>query len=57
MRTLLMEPVAYAQSPADITPRLSTEKIYILERKLERTPTHKIKFVTELERLDLGAFV
>ncbi len=35
---------------------LSTERI-CLERKLERTPTHKIKFVTELERLDLGAFV
>lgn len=57
LRTRLMEAVAYAQSLADITPRLSTEKIYILERKLERTPTHKIKFVRELERLDLGSFV
>ena len=27
-----MEAVAYAQSLADITPRLSTQKIYILER-------------------------
>ena len=57
LRTRLMEAVTYAQSLADITPRLSTEKIYILERKLERTPTHKIKFVRELERLDLGSFV
>ena len=52
-----MEAVAYAQSLADITPRLSTRKIYILKRKLERTPTHKIKFVRELERLDLESFV
>ena len=52
-----MEAVAYAQSLADITPRLSTQKIYILERKLERTPTHMIKFVRELKRLDLGLFV
>ncbi len=57
LRTQLMEAVAYAQSLADITPRLSTEKIYILERKLERTPTHKIKFIRELERLDLESFV
>jgi long-chain acyl-CoA synthetase len=57
LRTRLLEAVAYAQSLADITPRLSTERIYILERKLERTPTHKIKFVYELERLDVGEFV
>ena len=40
-----------------MTPRLSTDKIYILARRLERTPTHKIKFLLELERLDLGSFV
>lgn len=57
LRTRLLEAVAYAESLAHITPRISTEKIYLLERKLERTPTHKIKFVRELERLDLGAFV
>ncbi len=57
LRARLVEAVAYAQSLADITPRLSTEKIYILERKLERTPTHKIKFIRELERLDLGSYV
>jgi long-subunit acyl-CoA synthetase (AMP-forming) len=57
LRTRLQEAVVYAQSLADITPRLSTEKIYILGRRLERTPTHKIKFNRELERLDLGSYV
>ncbi|UCC72545.1 MAG: AMP-binding protein [Gemmatimonadota bacterium] len=57
LRSRLLEAVAYAQSLADITPRLSTDKIYILERRLERTPTHKIKFIRELERLDLGSYV
>ena len=55
--TRLREAVAYAQSLADITPRMTTEKIYLLRRKLERTPTHKIKFMRELERLELGNYV
>ena len=57
LRTRLIEAVEYAQSLAGITPMLSTERIYLLDRKLERTPTHKIKFIRELERLDLGTFV
>ena len=44
--------IDYAQSIAHITPRLSKDKIYILPRSLERTPTHKIKFIFELQRLD-----
>jgi long-subunit acyl-CoA synthetase (AMP-forming) len=54
---LLEQAVAHAQSLAQITPRLSTERIYLLDRKLERTPTHKIKLGRELARLDLTHFV
>jgi long-chain acyl-CoA synthetase len=43
--------IDYAQSIANITPRLSKETIYLLPKALERTPTHKIKFIFELERL------
>jgi long-chain acyl-CoA synthetase len=57
LRARLVEAVAYAESLADIPVRLSTDRIYILESKLERTPTHKIKFIRELERLDLGSYV
>lgn len=57
LRSRLLEAIAHAQSLAAITPRLATERIYLLSRKLERTPTHKIKLVRELERLDLSRFV
>jgi long-chain acyl-CoA synthetase len=57
LRTRLVEAVRYAESLARITPPLSTDRIYLLPHKLARTPTHKIKFVSELVRLDTGAFV
>ncbi len=57
LRSRLLEAVSYAESLAGIAPRLATERIYLLARKLERTPTHKIKFARELERLDLTAYV
>ncbi len=57
LRPLLEEAIAYAESLARITPRLSTRKIYLLERKLERTPTHKIKMIQELGRLDLTKYL
>ena len=57
LRNRLEEAIDYAQSIARITPRLSTERIYILARPLERTPTHKIKFVFELEKLETDRFV
>jgi len=57
LRTLLEQAINKAQSLARITPRLYAEKIYILKKKLERTPTHKIKLIRELERLDLGSFI
>ena len=43
--------IEFAESIARITPSLNKSDIYILPRKLERTPTHKIKFIFELERL------
>ncbi len=46
--------IDYAQSIANITPELSKKVIYILPRSLQRTPTHKIKFIYEFERLHLA---
>lgn len=57
LRPMLDEAVAYAQSMAEITPRLATEKIYLLANKLARTPTHKIKMGFELARLDLTRYI
>lgn len=57
LRTRLLQAVAYAESLTDSPARLSTNRIYVLKRKLARTPTHKIKFVHELEKLDLGSYV
>ena len=54
---MLEEATAHAQSLARITPRLRTDRIYVLERKLARTPTHKIKMSQELARLDLTLYV
>jgi long-subunit acyl-CoA synthetase (AMP-forming) len=33
------------------------ERIYLLSRSLERTPTHKIKFVSEIGKLDRSVYV
>lgn len=46
--------IDYAQSVSKVTAPLSKEHIYILPNKLERTPTHKIKFIFERERLHLS---
>ena len=54
LRSFLEQAIEYAQSIANITPRLSQEKIYLLPKALERTPTHKIKFIFELQRLHLA---
>lgn len=48
----MIDAIRYAESIAGITPELNKETIYLLPRKLERTPTHKIKFIFELERID-----
>jgi long-chain acyl-CoA synthetase len=57
LRSRLLEAVEYAQELSGITPRLRADRIYLLERKLERTPTHKIKFIRALETLNLGLYV
>ena len=54
LRNRLEQAIDYAQSVANITPRLSKDKIYLLPKALERTPTHKIKFIFELKRLHLA---
>ena len=46
-----VEAIEFAESIARIAPPLNKTDIYILPRKLERTPTHKIKFVVELQRI------
>ncbi|MDH5524651.1 MAG: AMP-binding protein [Desulfobulbaceae bacterium] len=51
LKARLLEAIRYAESIANISPELNKKNIYILPRKLERTPTHKIKFIFELQRL------
>jgi long-chain acyl-CoA synthetase len=57
VRSRLLEAVEQAQSLSGITARLQVDRLYLLERKLERTPTHKIKLLRALETLDLGSYV
>ena len=57
LRMLFEEAIDFAQSLIGDNPPLSKEKIYILKQKLERTPTHKIKFISELKRLDLDHYI
>ena len=52
LKRRLVESIKYAASVAKITPKLDKDEIYLLPRKLDRTPTHKIKFVFEMKRLD-----
>jgi long-chain acyl-CoA synthetase len=52
LKRRLQTAIDYAESIANITPRLSRAPVYVLPRALERTPTHKIKFLFELARLD-----
>ena len=52
VRPLMESAIVAAEELAAITPRLSRDRIYVLKRSLERTPTHKIKFIREFERLD-----
>ena len=57
MRSRFVEAIGWAQGVSGISARLDTERIYLLSRPLERTPTHKIRFVRELARLDLTRWV
>jgi long-chain acyl-CoA synthetase len=51
LRSHLVEAVRYAASLVTIPAELDTSRIWILPRKLERTPTHKIKYILERSRL------
>jgi long-chain acyl-CoA synthetase len=52
LKTLMVEAIEYAESVARINAPLRKDVIYILPKALERTPTHKIKFIFERERID-----
>ncbi len=54
LRHRIEEAIDYTQSVAKVTARLSKEHIFILPKKLERTPTHKIKFIFERQRIHLA---
>ena len=57
VRPLMEAAIAAAEDLAGITPRLSRDRIYVLEHSLERTPTHKIKFISELKRLETKSWL
>ena len=57
VRPLIETAIAAAENLARITPRLSQDHIYLLARSLERTPTHKIKLISELNRLDRNSWL
>ena len=51
LKTRMTEAIRYASSLLSSNAELDTENIWILPRKLERTPTHKIKYVYERTRI------
>jgi long-chain acyl-CoA synthetase len=51
LKQRLVAAIRYAASLLSIPAELDTAHIWILPRKLERTPTHKIKYVLERTRL------
>jgi len=57
LRIFFEEAIDYAQILLGNRPILSKEKIFILRKKLERTPTHKIKFVSELKSINLEQYI
>lgn len=57
LRMRLEQAIDFAQSVAGMTPELSKNTIYILPHALERTPTHNIKYLFELNRLHLATTI
>lgn len=55
LRQLFNRAIDFANATSGLAASISKERIYILPRKLERTPTHKIKFIFELKRLHESA--
>ena len=54
MRQRVEEAIDYTRSISKTSAPLSKDHIFVLPNKLERTPTHKIKFIFEHERLHLA---
>ena len=54
LRQRIEDAIDYTASVSGVTAPLSKNHIYILPKTLERTPTHKIKFIFERERLHLA---
>jgi len=54
LRKVAEDAIDYAQSISRLSVPLSKERIHILSKALERTPTHKIKFLFERERIHLS---
>lgn len=57
LRTRLEQAIDFVQSVAGMTPELSKKTIYLLPHALERTPTHSIKYLFELNRLHLATTI
>lgn len=54
LRQRIEDAIDYTVSVSSVTAPLSKNHIYVLPKTLERTPTHKIKFIFERERLHLA---
>ena len=54
LKTRMLDAIVHAQTISSMSAVMNTDHIYILPGPLERTPTHKIKFIFELERLHLS---
>jgi long-subunit acyl-CoA synthetase (AMP-forming) len=54
LRKRMLVAIEHAQAVSAMKAVMNTDRIYILPGPLERTPTHKIKFIFELERLHLA---
>ena len=57
LRSRLVEAIIWAQRVSGMTASLLTERVYLLAKPLERTPTHKIRFLKEVERADLSQWI
>lgn len=51
LRDMMVEAIEYAESIARVSAPLRKDVVYVLPKALERTPTHKIKFLFERTRI------
>ncbi len=54
LKARILDAIRYAESVSGISASLDKDAVFILPNKLERTPTHKIKFLFEMKRLHLA---